>query len=585
MIRRVYSTMPTFKEIQFRPGLNLLLADRNEESGEFQTRNGAGKSSLIELIHFLLGADNKSLFRNEALKNFYFGIDFDLSSERTVVERCGDEANRIVVRTAENEHWLVKPIPDRDSNVRHISNTNWKTVLGNSMFDLLSEQDSSEASRFGPTFRMLFAYFVRRQSAGAFTSPFKQSEQQTKGEQQVAISYLLGLDWKIPQQWQEVRAREKSFKELRRAASQGALGSIIESSAVLRTKLTVAEDDVQQLQERIDAFQVLDQYKEFEGEASKLTRELGKLADGNTTDRRLLLQLRQAVEEEEDPPIRDVEQLYEEVGLVLSGATLRRFEDVKAFHESIARNRRLYLQGETQRTVQRIEKRDQKKIALEERRSEVLSILQSHGALDQLRKLLSELNRRETQKQMIRERFVAAEQLESQKTELKMERQQLLLRLRQDYREQHEVLTKAILAFEQTSKALYEEAGNLTIEESENGPQPRVAIQGEESKGISNMQIFCFDMMLMKICAERGFGPGFLVHDSHLFDGVDERQTAKALQVAEGLSRELGFQYRVTMNSDALPGWQPEGFDLEDYVLPVRLTDETEHGGLFGIRF
>ena len=103
--------------------------------------------------------------------------------------------------------------------------------------------------------------------------------------------------------------------------------------------------------------------------------------------------------------------------------------------------------------------------------------------------------------------------------------------------------------------------------------------------GISNMQIFCFDMMLMQICAERHIGPGFLVHDSHLFDGVDERQVGKALQLGERAARDLNFQYIVTMNSDAVPRELPDDFDLNKYILPVRLTDETEDGGLFGVRF
>lgn len=584
MIHRVYSEMSSFKDIHFRPGLNLLLADQSEGSGELQTRNGAGKTSLIELLHFLLGADNRSLFKSEPLKSHYFGLDFDLKNSRTVVERRGSEPSRVVVKMADDRSWPIPATADSKSNELYISNTNWRTVLGKLMFNLTSEEDGSEAIRFGPTFRMLFSYFVRRQSANAFVSPFKQSEQQTPGDQQVGISYLLGLDWKIAQQWQEVRAKEKSLKELRKAASEGALGSIIESSAALRTKLTVAEDETRHLQERIDTFQVLEQYREFEKEASELTRELGNLADGNTIDRRLLLQLEQSIENEVDPPIKDVESLYGEIGLLLSEAVLRRFEDVKAFHESIARNRRLYLRGEIQKATQRIEAREQTKTSLGKRRAVVLSILKSHGALDQLRKLQTELNRREAETEMIRQRFQAAEQLEGQKAEMQMERQRLLLRLKQDHREQHDILANAILAFEETSRGLYEEAGNLMVDETLNGPQFRVAIQGEESKGISNMQIFCFDIMMMKICAGRGFGPGFLVHDSHLFDGVDERQTAKALQIGERMSRELGFQYIVTMNSDALPEWSPEGFDFEDYILPVRLTDE-EHGGLFGIRF
>jgi len=144
---------------------------------------------------------------------------------------------------------------------------------------------------------------------------------------------------------------------------------------------------------------------------------------------------------------------------------------------------------------------------------------------------------------------------------------------------------KAILAFEEVSETLYEVAGNLVIDTSLNGPQFEVKIQGKRSGGISNMQIFCFDMMLMKLCADRGIGPGFLFHDSHLFDGVDERQVAKALQIGADNAQALAFQYIVTMNQDAVPSKFSSGFDFEKCVLPTHLTDAREDGGLFGMRF
>lgn len=100
------------------------------------------------------------------------------------------------------------------------------------------------------------------------------------------------------------------------------------------------------------------------------------------------------------------------------------------------------------------------------------------------------------------------------------------------------------------------------------------------------MQIFCFDMMLIELCSKRGTSPGFLIHDSHLFDGVDERQVAKALQLGAEKAESLGFQYIVTMNSDAIPsdGFR-RGFDIFDYVLKTRITDAVDDGGLFGVRF
>src|SRR3546814_20344707 len=86
-----------------------------------------------------------------------------------------------------------------------------------------------------------------------------------------------------------------------------------------------------------------------------------------------------------------------------------------------------------------------------------------------------------------------------------------------------------------------------------NGPQVDVRIDGQRSKGITNMQIFCFDLMMAELAARRGIGPGFLVHDSHLFDGVDERQVANELQLGADNAARVGFPYLVTMNSDALP--------------------------------
>jgi hypothetical protein len=46
-----------------------------------------------------------------------------------------------------------------------------------------------------------------------------------------------------------------------------------------------------------------------------------------------------------------------------------------------------------------------------------------------------------------------------------------------------------------------------------------------------------------------------------------------------------GWQCLVTMNSDAVPKMFPDGFNIAQHILPIRLTDTREDGGLFGIRF
>ena len=130
------------------------------------------------------------------------------------------------------------------------------------------------------------------------------------------------------------------------------------------------------------------------------------------------------------------------------------------------------------------------------------------------------------------------------RAELDIERANLTKAMRDDIHERRDIIREAILAFEALSESLYEKAGSLTISETENGPQFDVHIDGQRSKGITNMQIFCFDLMLTELSLKQGRGPRFLLHDSHLFDGVDERQVAKALQLGAERAEAMRFQYQ-----------------------------------------
>lgn len=582
MIHRVYSDLEGFKELTFREGLNLVLADKSPGATDRQTRNGAGKSSLVELLHFLTGGNCSpdSIFRDPELISASFGLEFDLGGHRVTVERSGTSHSKILVASGETKHWPIAPKQERNSTRLTISNTNWKFVLGQLMFALADNEDEG-STKFTPTFRSLFAYFARRQSSQGFISAFQQSGKQLPWDQQVAISYLLGLDWSIPQGWQVVREKEKGLEAIRKAGGKGLFGDLVGKSAELQTQLTLIEDRYQQALERVKNFRVLPQYRDLEREASELTQRLNDLANENALDRQLLAELEKSIESETPPPLTDLSQLYQEAGISLPGVALRRYDEVQRFHESVIENRRSYLQQEQQDAQRRIEKREQEKGERDSRRAEILNLLKTHGALEQFTLLQNEVTRLGAEVEGLRQRLKTAEDLESGKIELDLERGRLLTRLRQDYYEQKDRIKAAVLAFGEISEALYESPGSLTISPESNGPKFDVNIHAAKSKGISNMQIFCFDLMIARLCAERGVGPGFLVHDSHLFDGVDERQIAKALIIGADTAKRIGWQYIVTMNSDAVP----PGFDPTPYIIQPRLTDATETGGLFGVRF
>lgn len=97
MILSIESSLKTFKPVFFREGLNVLLSDKNEASTEKQTRNSAGKTSLVEIIHFLYGADceKDSLFRVPELIEHTFRGRVRIGGEEFTVERGGADPAKV----------------------------------------------------------------------------------------------------------------------------------------------------------------------------------------------------------------------------------------------------------------------------------------------------------------------------------------------------------------------------------------------------------------------------------------------------------------------------------------------------------
>jgi uncharacterized protein YydD (DUF2326 family) len=581
MISRIYSTLKTFKELTFRPGLNILLADKSEKSTSKHTRNSSGKSSVLEIIHFLTAADcpKESIFRVPELENHRFGMEFDVAGQRISVERSGVTPNEVVIANGDTSNWPIQPEISGETGDRTLTVRDWDKVLGILMFGL----DRIQRAPYSPTFRSVFSYFVRRMPGG-FTEPHLHFVQAKPASWQVAVSFLLGLDWTIPQEWQLVRDEEDEIRKLRAVVGEGELAEIVGQKAQLRTEIASAESSVTKFRERLDNFRVLPDFRRYEEEASKLTRQLAELSDQNTLDEEQLVGLEQAVSEENPPQITDLERTYRDVGISLPGVALKRFDEVRKFHESIIANRKSYLANEIDLARSRLARRRETMGSLDVERQRVMSVLKSYGALDQFSKLQADFGRKMADLELLRKRFAAAERIEEGLAKLRIRRQQLLLRLKQDYSEQVAALNRAIVTFEEVSRQLYQKPARFTPTETTNGPQFKIEVQGERSPGISNMQIFCFDMMLVQIVSSRGIGPGFLVHDSHLFGPVDSRQVGTALNLGSNLANEKKFQYIVTLNSDKQVE-APDNFAISQFEMPIKLTDITETGGLFGLRF
>jgi uncharacterized protein YydD (DUF2326 family) len=588
MILSIESSLATFKTVELHEGLNVLLADRLPQSTDKQTRNSAGKTSFLEIIHFLHGSDcdAESLFRKKELIDHFFRGTFLIQGTRLRIERSGSDPSKIFILEGGEklEHKKIDKATGRD----YLSNVNWRAFLGHAMFGLPAQTEHTVYNEpFAPTFRALFPYFARKKNSGGLLDPERHSGKQQTGDSQINLSYLLGLDWQIPWELQKVRVRERSLEELKKAVKQGTFGRVLGTVAELRPQLTVAETKAQRLREQIANFQVLDSYRNLSSRAARIKNEMQSISFEAVALGETLEHLQSALGTEQPPARSDLQSVYAAAGVELPGVSLRRFEDVNRFYDSVIENRRAHLQEEMAVIRKKIADGEQALSTLDAERSDIFKTLRGRGALEDFLQLQKTLAEYDATAAALRERYQAAEILEGEVTQLEIDRNNLKRRLQEDHQQRRGMLDEVILLIAEAIAELYDDRqGNFVVEATKNGPEFRISIAGDRGGGISNVEIFCFDLALLKTVSRRLGGPGFLIHDSHLFDGVDERQIAKALALGLHATQGKGLQYVTTMNSDIFDRLPlPSDVDRKNAVLSTRISDETETGGLFGFRF
>jgi len=590
MIISIASSIPTFKSLQFGTGLNILLADVTAKSTERQTRNSAGKTSMIEIIHFLLGADadKNSLFKKPEIAPHSFTGEFVINNERIIVKRSGNDEKRILIAKDQAPSTGLAIKRDDETGLEYVSVDDWKAFLGQAWFKIpVIRKGTDFEGSFTPSFRSSISYFIRRRKAGGYSDIQKQNENQQPWDWQVNLSYLLGFDWKVPRAIQDLRARKKGLSTLRQAIKAGELGTIFGTSGEIRPELVRTEERIAQLKKGIDSFRVLDSYQEMADEVSRVKNRMTEVTVELALVKETIAYLTNSVREEKPPAYAAVETLYIEAGIQLPEIALRRFDEVREFQHSVVSNRRRYLEDEI-KAAQAIQETLESELAsADARKSAILVVLDGKGAFEDLMSMHEEFAKTSNRADALRTKLQNANILENKVAQTKRDSADLEMRLQEDHRHSENAIKYATVKVDHAIAELYDDrTGNLVVTPSKNGPQIDISIQGGGNKGgIDLMKIFCFDSMLYEAVCDRLGGPGFLIHDSHLFDGVDVRQVRGAIIFGAKTATAHNGQYIITMNSDELSA---SGVADEEVVvkaiLPVRLTDD-ETGGLFGFRF
>lgn len=566
-LHRLGSSDSRFRTLVFQDGMNILLADRTSESTMGDSRNGAGKTSFVKLLRYLLGGSLDASLKNVDLRDHTFNASIIVEDSPTMIERPISPMTTI---TVDGSSWRVEE---------------WKARLGTEAFILPPEVAQ-------PTVGQLAGQLVRTY----FQDAIKTFPRESSIDSGIRIGYLLGFSPEVLDKAVEVAALKKHRQELRNVIKSGALPSLSLEDAKLRARLAQARARRQHLRDDLAAFKVDEQYSDHQREADDLSAQLRILNESALALRRRQTEIEQVTEAEqptlfmESAPVAPetrLRELYDEVGLLLPDTVTRRFDEVAEFHASVIRNRQFFLRSELESTKNQLRSVEEEIHRVDAERAKVMDLLEQSMALETFRAAEADLSRLESSIADLEQRLKQAEALAEGQLRLKAMSLQAETALRAERSERASLLDDAMALFSRLGEEIYDDRSvSLLIEPTKEGVLKVVPkIDGDASTGISEVKIFLLDIVCLISAIRIGRAPRLLVHDSLLYDSMDDRQVASCLNIGARLADEHGFQYIVTMNSDRLESIAQEGFDRRDYIIDPVLTDKGESGGLFGFRF
>lgn len=584
MIKSIWASDSRFKPIQFGPGFNVVFADRLETASDKDSRNGLGKSTLVEIIHFCLGANWNSLktLRAAELDDWTFYMTIVVQGHEVTVSRN----TKLYPRVTISGDWSELPVPkvkfEQEKTELLMAVTEWTLLLGHWMYGLMAEEE--QPIKYKPSFRGLISYAARRGPA-SYIDPFVHFAQQHEFDKQICNCFLLGLPWEYAAQFQLIKDRDKVLKQMKKAAEDGLLpGMAHEGIGELEATKVDLDRTIRKMKEQLANFRINEQYRDIQKKANSLTDETHDLINENIDEHRLQQFYEKSLRDESEPSSVDLLSIYEEAGVLFPNLIKRRFDDVELFHKQLIKNRRQFLQNEILRLGQSVKEREQLIDSKTKERSALLLILKTEGAIEEHIRLQQLLADQIAKLNSVEKQISDIAEFQKGRSTLRVESELLYQKAQTDYIERRAQRDKAVSLFDEASEFLYDEPGKLIIEVVKTGYRFNVDIERAASQGIGYMKVFCYDLTLAQIWADHALKPGFWVHDSTIFDGVDERQVASAIEFAFQKTSQEQFQYICMLNTDVIPWDLLKGkVDIEAHVR-LRLTDGSEDGGLLGFR-
>ena len=526
------SNRSSFKTVRFnRQGLTLIVGrHKNAKSSDLKkTYNGVGKSLIVALVNYCLGANKNAQF-DEHLPDWSFTLEF---------EHAG-VSHRITRQTG-----VTRVVFDE----REVSITKLRDEL--EALDAIHLPGEVKSL----TLRSFLAFFLRPKQA-SYVRYDQPRPEWTPYLSVLYQSFLLGVDYARAIRKHDQKVALDKYSDLaKRYKTDQDLRLFYLGERNAEVELLELGREIARLERDLAAFRVSENYAERQRRADDLHRQHATIANEIVVMENLRQDLMLTLDVKPDVAPERVAALYSEASVALPGLVTKRLQDVHEFQTRLQQNRRSRVQRDIASVDERLAELSARSTEVKKQIDAELQYLNSHRALDEYAATSRELTDLKAAEQRIKDYLQLLSQYTEEAQRVRVEMAMETLETSHYIRSIRDHLDVLMETFRDHARELYGSvAAGLTVKNNDGENQCRydieAHIQNDAADGINQGKIFCYDLLLLRLKQRHHIE--FLFHDNRLYADMDKNQRYSLFRLAERVCNETQSQYIATVNEDVL---------------------------------
>ena len=594
-LSKLYSNMPhIFGPIEFRAGLNVVLAEIRLPENRNKDTHNLGKTTLARMIDFCFLAGREKdffLFKHEDnFKDFVFFMEIGLA-----------DANYVTVRRSVTQHTKIsfKRHEAAHQDFSELSENEWDHFnlpleRAREMLDGLLDWRAVSPWDF----RKGLGYQLRTQDDYLNVFQLRRFAIGKHKDWKPYVAHILGFNHELIEQHYaklEQLEEKKTIAETVRAELGGSVDDLSKIEGILLLK----QKDAEKMQQLLDVFDFRQQDK---GRTEQLVSGITVRVAELNSRRYSLNQARRKIDTslEEDQILfkpDQAENLFREAGVLFSGQIKKDFNQLIAFNRAITEERRSYLQEERAEIEAELKIIAEELDELSKRRSAMLGFLSTTDVFTKYKQVTDDLVTLRAEISTLERQRGFLGRLQELRTEIRSLTEacvHLQSQIEEDVEAQNtdreSIFSSIRFYFSDIIEQVIAHKALLSVSPNSNGHlEFKAEILDDKGRatsadlGHTYRKLLCvaYDLAVLRAHIHEKF-PRFVYHDG-VFESLDPRKKANLLAVIREYAN-LGVQPVITLiDSDMPPPEENDKpvFSPEEIVLT--LHDEGNDGRLFRI--